>query len=85
MIRANLINIYPNIEKDSHLVDLLLSPLKRVHNMTSELFQSGGGVEHLKNLKVKESNLYILSNAGIPRFTLLMWGLKNKTVEAKTS
>ena len=50
--------MYTLIEKDSHLVDLLLSPLKRVHNMTSELFQSGGGVEHLKNLKVKEYKMF---------------------------
>merc|ERR1719183_3152401 len=36
--------------EDSHLVDFLLSPLKRVHNMTSELFQ-GSGLEELKTLK----------------------------------
>ena len=42
--------------EDSHLVDFLLSPLKRVHNMTSELFQ-GSGLEELKTLKVQESLL----------------------------
>ena len=46
--------ILGNFEEDSQIVDFLLSPLKRVQNMTSELFQNSGGLKQLKNLKVKE-------------------------------
>jgi hypothetical protein len=37
----------------------------------------------VQTLKCTET--LILCSTGIPRFTLLMWGHKNKTAEAKTA